>query len=49
MPANPWTWAAIHAVFVAAGGAAGVVAWRLNEDVRRRMRQTQDELRAAPR
>ncbi|HYM57235.1 MAG TPA: diguanylate cyclase [Solirubrobacteraceae bacterium] len=44
---SPWGWAAIHAVFVAAGGAAGVVAWRLNEDVRRRMRETQDELRDA--
>jgi diguanylate cyclase (GGDEF)-like protein len=44
---SPWKWAAIHAVFVAAGGAAGVVAWRLNEDVRRRMRETQDELREA--
>ncbi len=44
---SPWQWAAIHAVFVAAAGAAGVVAWRLNEDVRRRMRQTQDELRDA--
>ena len=43
----PWQWAAIHAVFVAAAGAAGVVAWRLNEDVRRRMRETQDELRDA--
>ena len=32
---------------MAAGGAAGVVAWRLNEDVRRRMRETQDELREA--
>jgi diguanylate cyclase len=42
---SPWKWAAIHAVFVAAAGAAGVVAWRLNEDVRRRMRETQDELR----
>jgi diguanylate cyclase (GGDEF)-like protein len=46
-PGSPWGWAAIHAVFVAAGGAAGVVAWRLNEDVRRRMRETQDELRDA--
>ena len=46
-PGSPWGWAALHAVFVAAGGAAGVVAWRLNEDVRRRMRETQDELRDA--
>jgi diguanylate cyclase (GGDEF)-like protein len=44
---RPWEWAAIHAVFIAAAGAAGVVAWRLNEDVRRRMRETQDELRDA--
>src|SRR5215210_5647343 len=42
---SPWGWAAIHAVFVAAAGAAGVVAWRLNEDVRQRMRETQEELR----
>ena len=44
---SPWKWAAIHAVFVAAGGAAGVVAWRLNEDVRHRMRRIQDELHDA--
>jgi diguanylate cyclase (GGDEF)-like protein len=44
---DPWMWAGIHAIFVAAAGAAGVVAWRLNEDVRRRMRETQDELRTA--
>jgi diguanylate cyclase (GGDEF)-like protein len=44
---NPWEWAAIHAVFVAAAGVAGIVAWRLNEDVRRRMRDVQDELAVA--
>ena len=44
---SPWGWAAIHAVFVAAAGAAGVVAWRLNEDVRHRMRRTEAELRDA--
>ena len=44
---NPWGWATIHAVYVAAAGAAGVVAWRLNEDIRHRMRETQDELRVA--
>ena len=42
---DPWTWAVIHAAFIAASGTAGVVAWRLNEDVRRRMRETQEELR----
>jgi diguanylate cyclase (GGDEF)-like protein/putative nucleotidyltransferase with HDIG domain len=35
---DPWLWAGIHAAFVAAGGIAGLVAWRLNEDVRARMR-----------
>ena len=44
---SAWAWASLHAVFVAAAGAAGVVAWRLNEDVRHRMRDTQDELRDA--
>ncbi|MEA2123239.1 MAG: hypothetical protein QOI80_21 [Solirubrobacteraceae bacterium] len=44
---NPWMWASIHAIFVAASGAAGVVAWRLNEDVRRQMRETQAELHDA--
>jgi diguanylate cyclase (GGDEF)-like protein len=44
---NPWTWAAIHAVFVGAAGVAGVATWRLNEDVRRRMRAVQAELAVA--
>jgi diguanylate cyclase (GGDEF)-like protein len=44
---GPWAWATIHAVFVAAAGAAGVVAWRLNEDIRRAMRDSQEELRHA--
>ena len=45
--AHPWRWAAIHAVFVAAAGIAGLITWRLNEDVRRAMRATQEQLRAA--
>ncbi|HZI90761.1 MAG TPA: hypothetical protein VFD31_03925, partial [Thermoleophilaceae bacterium] len=44
---SPWGWVAIHALYVAAAGAAGVVAWRLNEDVRHKMRETQEELRNA--
>jgi diguanylate cyclase (GGDEF)-like protein len=36
---DPWLWAGIHAAFVAAAGIAGLVAWRLNEDVRTRMRE----------
>jgi len=35
---NPWEWAAIHAVFVAGAGMAGLLTWRLNELVRARMR-----------
>jgi diguanylate cyclase (GGDEF)-like protein len=44
---SPWKWATIHAVFVAGAGAAGVVAWRLNEGVRHAMRRSQEELRDA--
>jgi PAS domain S-box-containing protein len=35
--AHPWKWAGIHALFVTAAGIASVVAWRLNEDVRRQL------------
>ncbi len=42
--AHPWLWAGIHAFFVALAGVAGVIAWRLNEDVRNRMRATQLQL-----
>lgn len=45
--AHPWKWAAIHAIFVAAAGVAGIITWRLNEDVRRRMRETQAQLQIA--
>jgi diguanylate cyclase (GGDEF)-like protein len=42
--AHPWKWAAIHALFVALAGVAGVVAWRLNETVRVRMNEAQRKL-----
>jgi len=45
--AHPWRWAAVHAVFVAAGGVAGITAWRLNEKVRSEMRDVQHALAAA--
>jgi diguanylate cyclase (GGDEF)-like protein len=41
---DPWAWAGLHAFFVALAGAAGVTAWRLNEQVRERMRAVQAEL-----
>ncbi len=42
--AQPWKWAAVHAVYVAGAGVAGIVAWSLNENVRSRMRAAQGEL-----
>ena len=33
---NPWMWAGIHGIFVLGAGAANVVSWRLNEDMRLR-------------
>ena len=42
--ADPWFWAGVHAVFVACAGIAGVLAWRLNENVRERMRATSLEI-----
>jgi diguanylate cyclase (GGDEF)-like protein len=44
---RPWIWAGIHALFVAAAGAAALTAWRLNENVRERMRDAQAMLRDA--
>jgi diguanylate cyclase (GGDEF)-like protein len=45
--ADPWAWAGLHALFVALAGVAGVTAWRLNEQVRERMRATQRALQSA--
>src|ERR1700730_3555810 len=44
---HPWTWASIHAAFVAAAGAAALAAWRLNEDVRSEMRAAHRQLEVA--
>jgi diguanylate cyclase (GGDEF)-like protein len=41
---HPWTWAGIHAAFIALAGVAGITTWRLNENVRDRMRAAQNEL-----
>jgi two-component system, cell cycle response regulator len=41
---DPWAWAALHAFFVGLAGAAAVAAWGMNEQVRGRIRATQDEL-----
>jgi diguanylate cyclase (GGDEF)-like protein len=42
--AHPWVWAALHAAFVGAAGAAGLVAWRLNENVRGQMRDAHEQI-----
>jgi diguanylate cyclase (GGDEF)-like protein len=42
--AHPWVWAALHAAFVGAAGAAGLVAWRLNENVRGQMREAHEQI-----
>ncbi len=47
--AHPWHWAAIHAGFIVAAGAAALVAWRLNEDVRDEARRSLDRAVAAER
>src|ERR1700730_9478701 len=44
---HPWTWASIHAAFVAAAGVAALAAWRLNEDVRSKMRAAHQQLEIA--
>lgn len=44
---HPWTWATIHAAFVAASGVAALAAWRLNEDVRSKMRDAHRQLEVA--
>jgi GGDEF domain-containing protein len=45
--AHPWTWASIHAAFVAAAGVSALAAWRLNEDVRAKMRAAHEQLEVA--
>ena len=41
--AHPWTFAAIHAGFIAAAGGAAILAWRLNEDVRAELVQRRQQ------
>ena len=43
--AHPWSWAAIHGLFVTGAGVGSVVAWRLNEDVRAETEQAYQQAR----
>jgi PAS domain S-box-containing protein len=52
--ANPWKWAAVHGIFISAAGAANIIAWRLNEEVRarsvdayRQARESEERFRSA--
>jgi diguanylate cyclase (GGDEF)-like protein/PAS domain S-box-containing protein len=44
---QPWKWAGVHAVFITALGAANIVGWRLNEEVRQQMRRSEGRFRSA--
>ncbi len=44
---QPWKWAGVHAIFIGALGAANIVGWRLNEEVRQKMRRSEERFRSA--
>jgi diguanylate cyclase (GGDEF)-like protein/PAS domain S-box-containing protein len=45
--AHPWRWAAVHALFISALGVVNVVSWRMNEDARESMRDSEVRFRSA--
>src|SRR4051794_22427277 len=45
--ANPWRWAAIHALFICALGIVNLVSWRMNEDAREDSRDSDQRFRSA--
>jgi diguanylate cyclase (GGDEF)-like protein/PAS domain S-box-containing protein len=44
---HPWLWAAVHALFISALGIVNVVSWRMNEDARESMRESDVRFRSA--
>jgi diguanylate cyclase (GGDEF)-like protein/PAS domain S-box-containing protein len=44
---HPWLWSAVHGGFISALAASNVVFWRLNEDVRDDMRDSESRFRSA--
>jgi diguanylate cyclase (GGDEF)-like protein/PAS domain S-box-containing protein len=44
---HPWRWAAIHALFISALGVVNVVSWRMNENARDAMRESDLRFRSA--
>ena len=45
--AHPWRWAAVHALFISALGVVNIVSWRMNEDARDAMRESDVRFRSA--
>ena len=45
--AHPWRWAAVHALFISALGVVNLVSWRMNEDARDAMRDSDVRFRSA--
>jgi diguanylate cyclase (GGDEF)-like protein/PAS domain S-box-containing protein len=45
--AHPWRWAAVHALFISALGVVNIVSWRMNEDAREGMRESDERFRSA--
>jgi diguanylate cyclase (GGDEF)-like protein/PAS domain S-box-containing protein len=45
--AHPWRWAAVHALFISALGIVNIVSWRMNEDARDAMRESDVRFRSA--
>src|SRR5690242_3977281 len=45
--ANPWKWAGIHGGFILAMCVANMVSWRMNEDVRVEMADSEERFRSA--
>ena len=43
----PWRWAAVHALFISALGVVNIVSWRMNEDARDAMRESDVRFRSA--
>jgi diguanylate cyclase (GGDEF)-like protein/PAS domain S-box-containing protein len=44
---HPWRWAAVHALFISALGVVNVVSWRMNENARDAMRESDLRFRSA--
>jgi diguanylate cyclase (GGDEF)-like protein/PAS domain S-box-containing protein len=45
--AHPWRWAAVHALFISALGVVNIVSWRMNEEARDAMRESDVRFRSA--